>query len=89
LAKVLTSFKVFPSNVETDLNRLKEEIKAAVPKEASVVRFDEEPVAFGLVALIVHVTVPESMPSKVDEVEEAIKSLGDVSEIQVLSSSRV
>ncbi|MBS7655570.1 elongation factor 1-beta [Candidatus Bathyarchaeota archaeon] len=89
MAKVLTSIKIFPSNPEVDLTSLKNEVKNKLPKEASVIRFDEDPIAFGLIALIAHITTPENEPEKINEVEEALKSLKDVSEIQILSSTRV
>ncbi len=89
MAKVLTSIKIFPSNPEGDLSKLKNEIKNKLPNEASIIKFDEEPIAFGLVALIAHITIPEEKPEKINEVEEALKSIKDISEIQVLSSTRI
>jgi len=89
MAKVLTSIKIFPSNPESDLTSLKNEVKDKLPKEASIIKFDEEPIAFGLTALIVHVAIPENKSEKINEVEEALKSLKSVSEIQILSSTRV
>jgi len=53
-----------------------------------VQRFDEEPIAFGLVALIAHVVMPENVEGIMDRVEEAIKSVELVSEIQVLKVIR-
>jgi len=54
-----------------------------------VQRFDEEPVAFGLVALIAHVVLPEDAAGHMEQVEEAIRSIDAVSEIQVLRMGRV
>ena len=52
-------------------------------------RFDEEPVAFGLVALIAHVVLPEDAAGQMDRVEEAIRGVDQVSEIEVLRVGRV
>jgi translation elongation factor aEF-1 beta len=89
MAKVLTSIKIFPSNPEADLTKLKNEVKSKLPSEASIIKFDEEPIAFGLIALIAHITIPENKPEKINEVEEALKAIKDVSEIQILGSTRV
>ncbi|MBS7658460.1 MAG: elongation factor 1-beta [Candidatus Bathyarchaeia archaeon] len=89
MAKVLTSIKIFPSSPEVDLSKLKSEIKSKLPNEASIVKFDEEPIAFGLIALIVHITIPENKPEKINEVEDILKAIKDVSEIQILSSTRI
>jgi translation elongation factor aEF-1 beta len=62
---------------------LKAKIQASLPADSTVQRFEEEPIAFGLVALIAHVLLPEDVEGKMDQVEEAIRSVELVSEIQV------
>ena len=83
MAKVLASIKIFPSDANIDLNGLKTKIQASLPAGSTVQRFEEEPIAFGLVALIAHVLLPEDVEGKMDQVEEAIRSVELVSEIQV------
>lgn len=89
MAKVLASIKIFPSEANIDLNPLKAKVEASLPAGSSVQRFDEEPVAFGLVALIAHVVLPEDAAGHMDQVEEAIRSIDTVSEIQVLTMGRL
>jgi translation elongation factor aEF-1 beta len=88
MAKVLASIKVFPSDANIDLPALRLRIERALPSGSSVQRFDEEPIAFGLVALVAHVVMPEDVEGIMDKVEEAIKSVELVSEIQVLKVIR-
>jgi elongation factor 1-beta len=88
LAKVLASIKVFPSDANIDLGVLKSKIQASLPAGSTVQRFEEEPVAFGLVALIAHVIFPEDAEGKMDQVEEAIRAVDLVSEIEVLRVGR-
>jgi len=83
MAKVLASIKIFPSDANIDLGGLKAKIQASLPAGSTVQRFEEEPIAFGLVALIAHILLPEDVEGKMDEVEEAIRSVELVSEIQV------
>ncbi|MEM2942079.1 MAG: elongation factor 1-beta [Candidatus Bathyarchaeia archaeon] len=87
MARVLASFKVFPSDPSADLSRLKAQIQSRLPRDVSV-RFQEEPVAFGLVALIADLLMPEDAEGKMDEIEEALKSTEGVSEIQIVSVGR-
>ena len=89
MAKVLASIKIFPKEANIDLNPLKNRIQASLPTGSSVQRFDEEPVAFGLVALIAHVVLPEDAAGHMEQVEEAIRSIDAVSEIQVMRMGRV
>jgi elongation factor 1-beta len=83
MAKVLASIKIFPTEANIDLNALKTQIQGSLPAGATVQRFEEDPIAFGLVALIAHVLLPEDVEGKMDEVEERIRSVESVSEIQV------
>ncbi len=56
MAKVMVSLKIFPSDIVADMSGLKQTITKSLEGKATIYRFDEEPVAFGLVALIVHKT---------------------------------
>jgi elongation factor 1-beta len=88
LAKVLASIKIFPSDANIDLNGLKTKVQEALPAGSAVEKFEEEPVAFGLVALIAHVVLPENVEGKMDQVEAAIQAVDLVSQIQVLNVRR-
>ena len=89
MARVLASIKIFPNDANIDLNALKSRIQAALPSGCTVHKFEEEPVAFGLVALIALVAMPEDAGGQMDKVEEAIRSVDQVSEIEVLRVGRV
>ena len=89
MAKVLVSLKIFPSDVDTDLEALKKEIEDCLPDFASLYKFEEEPIAFGLVAIIAHILVPEDKAGGIDEVEEAIKRIDKISNLQALTIQRV
>jgi len=89
MARVLASIKIFPTDANIDLNALKSKIQASLPAGSTVQKFDEEPVAFGLVALIALVVMPEDAAGQMDKVEDAIRSVDQVSEIEVLRVGRV
>ena len=69
MADVLVSLKVFPSGVEVNREELKQNIEKNLPDFASVLKFEEEPIAFGLVAVIAHILLPEDKSGGIDEVE--------------------
>src|SRR3989304_8991862 len=76
VAKVLASMKIFPTDITVDFGALKEKVKKELPEGTTVIQFAEEPVAFGLVALIAHITVPEDKPGVLDEVESRLGETG-------------
>ncbi len=88
MAKVVVSLKIFPADINVSLDALKEKIKGALPNYASVYKFEEEPIAFGLVALIAHIVLPENQAGGVDEVERSIQNIKDVSDIQTIMVRR-
>ncbi len=84
MAKVIAQIKIFPTETTVDLVELRKKVEAGLPAGTSVARFDEEPIAFGLVALVARVAMPEQ-EGQMDKVEEALKSVENVGEIQVVN----
>lgn len=89
MARVLASFRVFPSDIDVDRDILKEEIEKNLPPYASVYKFEDEPIAFGLVALIVHILMPEDKEGGTDEVESKLRKIKAISDFQTLMVRRV
>jgi len=89
VSKVVVSVKIFPSDVTIDLAVLKEKVEKNLPEYASVYKFDEEPIAFGLVALIAHIVIPEEKSGGLEEIEERLQKINEVSEIQTLMVRRI
>ena len=89
MAKVLAQLKVFPSDTSVDREKLKEELKKNLPAGAEVLKFDEEPIAFGLVALIATVIMTEETSGLMEKVEDSMKSNSSVSEVQTVAVGRL
>lgn len=88
MARVVVSVKIFPSDITVDLGLLKQKIEGSLPEYASVYRFVEEPIAFGLNALIAHIVVPEEKSGGLDEVEKRLRGIDEVSEIETIMVRR-
>jgi translation elongation factor aEF-1 beta len=88
LARVVLSLKIFPADIDVNLETLREKIKNSLPSYASVYKFDEEPIAFGLVALIAHIVFPEDKAGGLEEVETSIRGLSEVSDMQTIMIRR-
>jgi elongation factor 1-beta len=89
MAKVLVSLKIFPSDVSVNLSLLKKKIEKSLPDYVSIYKFAEEPVAFGLVALIADIIVPEDKSGVLDEVEKLLGKIEGISEMETLMVRRV
>ncbi|KYH37593.1 MAG: translation elongation factor aEF-1 beta [Candidatus Bathyarchaeota archaeon B24] len=89
MARIVARFRVFPESIEVDLGELRNRIEAALPEGSRVEGSGEEPIAFGLKALIIGVSMPEDAEGVMDRVEDALRRVEGVGEVQVLAVTRV
>jgi len=82
-------FKIMPEGIDTDLEKLKADIKTNVESFESGVFNDskEEPIAFGLKALIVTIALSEDEES--DTVEKSLSEIEGVSSVELIDYRRV
>ncbi len=88
MARVVITLKVMPEDVDVDLDALLEQIKGAVPEGTDVRATEIVPVAFGLRAIRMNVAREESMGGP-EDIEEAIRALEGVSQVEVEMLSRM
>jgi elongation factor 1-beta len=88
MGKVAAQLKVMPEDANTDLEALEESLIAALPEGAELNGSDTQDVAFGLVALIVAVVVPDD-EGGTDAVEEAFADVDGVESVSVENVGRV
>lgn len=88
MSEVVATMKVMPESPEVDLNALKENIQASMPDDAELHKIDEEPIAFGLVALIVMFII-EDGEGGTESTEEAIGKLNDVASVEITDTRRL
>jgi translation elongation factor aEF-1 beta len=88
MGKIVIAYKIFPSESTVDLEALKKKIKKQLADIASVQRFAEEPIAFGLSALKLNMVLAEK-EGILDETEKRITDLEEVGQIETLGVTRL
>ena len=88
MANMLVSLKIYPEDIIVDLNQLRQQIEKSLPKDSSVRKFAEEPIAFGLKALIVHILIPEDKQDSLEQIENTIKRISGVSNVETFMMQR-
>jgi elongation factor 1-beta len=83
MAEVIVGLKVLPKTVDVDLDKLEEKIRKLVDPE----KMEREPIAFGLVAVLIVKLVPDA-GGQVDELEKKLKSIDEVGEVEVTGITR-
>jgi elongation factor 1-beta len=88
MGEVAARIKIMPSGMDVDLNKLKDALTKVVPAGARVHGFSEEPVAFGLKALIVVIKVGD-IEGGTEKVEEAFSKVKGVESVSVEELGRM
>ncbi|MEM3596702.1 MAG: elongation factor 1-beta [Candidatus Bathyarchaeia archaeon] len=89
VGSVIVSYKIFPTDITVNFEDLKKKIEACLPEFASIYGYGEEPVAFGLNALIAHIKFPEDKTGVLDELEKKFEGISEISQVQTVMVRRI
>ena len=84
MGSVIVTYKVFPEDIVENFDSLKKEIDKIRPEFAAIEGYGEEPVAFGLKALLLQVRFPEDKTGIVDVFEEKLAKIPGISQAQTM-----
>ena len=80
--------KIMPESLESNLEEIKEKAKAIVGEKGGKNReYEEEPIAFGLKAIIAFFELSENIEPS--EIEEALNSIEQVSSAQIIDMRKL
>ena len=88
MGDVVATIKLMPENPDVDIAKIKEDVVKSIPGEAELHKIEEEPIAFGLIALNVMVVVGD-IEGGTEKVEEALSKIEDVSSVEVVDVRRL
>jgi elongation factor 1-beta len=88
MGEVVATIKLMPESPEVDLAQIKENIEKSIPEGTELHKIDEEPIAFGLVALNVMVIVDDG-EGGTEKAEEIFSQLDDVASVEVVDVRRL
>jgi elongation factor 1-beta len=82
MGEVAAKLKIMPEGADVDMEKMKEDIKSVLPEGARLHGFAEEPIAFGLKALMVAVILAEGVTGT-EGLEAAVAGVKCVQSVEV------
>ena len=88
MGEVLTTMKIMPDSPDVDLEGIKSAIESSMPEGAKLHEMSEEPIAFGLVAVILQF-ITEDGEGGSEAVEEMVQAIEGVASIEITGVGRL
>ncbi len=88
MGEVLTTMKIMPESPEVDLEAIKSAIESSMPEGARIHEISEEPIAFGLVAIILQF-ITEDGEGGSEPVEEMVQAIDGVASFEITGVGRL
>lgn len=83
----IVKIKLMPSSPEVNIEKIKEKIKKLIETEGGKsVKFEEEPIAFGLKAVMVFFLWDEE--KELEELENSLGKIKNINSVQVIDMRR-
>ena len=80
--------KIMPDSPEEDLEAIKATIESSMPEGAKIHEMNEEPIAFGLVAIVLQFITDDGEGGS-EPVEEMVQAIDGVASIEITGVGRL
>ena len=88
MGDVLTTMKIMPDSPDVDLDAIEATIESSMPEGAKLHDMAEEPIAFGLVAIILQFITDDGEGGS-EPVEEMVQAIDGVASIEITGVGRL
>jgi elongation factor 1-beta len=87
MARLIASIRIMPADAESNLDNVVNSMKSSMPEGMEMKGHAIEPIAFGLKAIVGDFML-EDAEGQMDKLEDSIKKIEGVGEIEVMNISR-
>jgi len=89
LADVISVIKIYPKDILSDFTDLINKISSNLPSRYKLLRYETEDLAYGYKTLRLFIVFPEDTEGGTEEIENLLKKLDEVEEVEVELVTRV
>jgi len=89
LADVISVIKIYPKDLLSDFTELVNKISSNLPSRYKILRYETEDLAYGYKTLRLFIVFPEETEGGTEEIENILRGLDEVEEIEVELVTRV
>lgn len=82
MGDILSVYKVYPEEIE-DIDKIKVSLEKGFGAPFKVAKIEIEPIAFGLKVIKLGVVFPDKIDGLLDKLEDAIKAIDGVRDIEI------
>lgn len=87
MARLVARIKILPADADTNIDSIIQSLKGSVPEGMELKGHAKEPLAFGLNAVVGDFMLDDA-EGQMDKLEDAIRGVSGVGEIEVMNISR-
>jgi translation elongation factor aEF-1 beta len=88
MGEVMLVYKIYPKEIE-DVGKIQDKIKEGLPEDFKLNTLELEPVAFGLKVVKASFIFPDKVSGLSDKLENFLKNIEYVSEIEVTAQTLI
>ncbi len=89
MADVISVIKIYPKDLLSDFTELVNKISSNLPSRYKILRYETEDLAYGYKTLRLFIVFPEETEGGTEEIENILRGLDEVEEIEVELVTRV
>jgi elongation factor 1-beta len=88
MGDILSVYKVYPEEID-DIDKIKEGLEKGFGEPFKIAKIEIEPIAFGLKVIKLGVIFPDKIDGLLDRLEDSIKAINGVRDIEIEVSTLI
>ena len=89
MAQIVAGYDIFPTGADVDMKVLENSVKGVLPEGVKITESSIKPVAFGLMKVSIGLLIDDSDESIGSKIEDSLRSINNVENIECTSMTNI